>query len=77
MPAAVRLASRPKQWRYGPGRTELTVAEFVLALGRLGGHQNRPSDGLPGWQTLWRGWMQLQAMIQGVLLLHPETCGGT
>jgi hypothetical protein len=65
------------QWRYGRARTELTVEEFVLALGRLGGHQNRPSDGLPGWQTLWRGWMQLQAMVQGVLLLNSEICGGT
>jgi hypothetical protein len=73
-PLWVRLLAR---WRYGPGREGLTVEEFVLALGRLGGHQNRPSDGLPGWQTLWRGWMQLQAMVQGVLLLNSKTCGGT
>jgi hypothetical protein len=65
------------QWRYGRARAELTVEEFVRALGRLGGHQNRPSDGLPGWQTLWRGWMQLQAMAQGVLLLNSDICGGT
>jgi hypothetical protein len=65
------------QWRYGQGRTDLTVREFVLALGRLGGHQNRPSDGLPGWQTLWRGWMQLQTMLQGVRLLNSDICGGT
>jgi hypothetical protein len=65
------------RWRYGRERTDLTVLEFVLALGRLGGHQNRPSDGLPGWQTLWRGWMQLQAMLQGVLLLKSDICGGT
>jgi transposase-like protein len=73
-PLWVRLLA---QWRYGPGRTHLTVEEFVLALGRWGGHQNRPRDGLPGWQTWWRGWMQLQAMVQGVLLLNSETCGGT
>jgi hypothetical protein len=73
-PLWVRLLAR---WRYGQGRTDLTVLEFVLALGRLGGHQNRPSDGLPGWQTLWRGWMQLQTMLQGVLLLNSEICGGT
>jgi hypothetical protein len=73
-PLWVRLLA---QWRYGRKRTDLTVEEFVLALGRLGGHQNRPSDGLPGWQTLWRGWMQLQAMIQGVLLLDSTICGGT
>lgn len=73
-PLWVRLLA---QWRYGLIRTDLTVEEFVLALGRLGGHQNRPSDGWPGWQTLWKGWMQLQTMLQGVLLMNSEICGGT
>lgn len=49
-------------WRYGQRRA-LTVREFTLALGRLGGHLNRTADGLPGWQTLWKGWNQLHAMI--------------
>jgi Transposase DNA-binding len=48
-------------WRYGEARP-LSVREYTLALGRLGGHQNRTGDGLPGWQTLWRGWNQLHAM---------------
>ena len=49
-------------WRFGVAR-DLTIREFVLALGRLGGHQNRKGDGPPGWQTLWHGWNQLQAMV--------------
>ena len=49
-------------WRYGERRTDLTTGEFFLALARLGGHQNRKSDGPPGWLTLWRGWNALQAM---------------
>jgi Transposase DNA-binding len=49
-------------WRYGEARP-LTVREYLLALGRLGGHQNRKCDGLPGWQTLWKGAMQLNAMV--------------
>jgi hypothetical protein len=49
-------------WRHGEVRA-LTVREFTLALGRLGGHLGRKSDGLPGWQTLWRGWNQLQGMV--------------
>jgi hypothetical protein len=65
------------QWRYQEERAGMTVEEFVLALGRLGGHQNRPSDGLPGWQTLWRGWIKLQSMVQGVLLLNSSISGGT
>jgi hypothetical protein len=57
-PLAVEVLSA---WRYGEAR-DLTVREFTQALGRLGGHQGRKGDGLPGWQTLWRGWNQLHAM---------------
>jgi hypothetical protein len=49
-------------WRYGEERP-LTVREYILALGRLGGHLNRKCDGLPGWLTLWRGTMLLDAMV--------------
>jgi hypothetical protein len=49
-------------WRHQEVRP-LTVREYILALGRLGGHLNRKSDGLPGWLTLWRGRMKLNAMV--------------
>jgi hypothetical protein len=52
-------------WRYGEPQRVLSVREFCLALARLGGHQNRKGDGLPGWQTLWRGWCRLQTMVEG------------
>jgi hypothetical protein len=42
-----------------------SVKAFYMHVARLGGHQNRKCDGLPGWITLWRGWMQLQAMVDG------------
>jgi hypothetical protein len=58
-PLEVRVLSL---WRYGAARP-LTVREYILALGRLGGHLNRECDGLPGWLTLWRGAMQLHAMV--------------
>lgn len=54
-----------RAWRYRQPRAELTVREFYLALGRLGGHMNRKRDGNPGWLVLWRGWMKLQAMLDG------------
>ncbi len=54
-------------WRYRQRRINLTIHEFNLALGRLGGHQNRKSDGPPGWQTLWRGWNELQLMVDYAL----------
>lgn len=52
------------------GRELKTVREVVLALGNLGGHLNRKGDGMPGWLTLWRGWLQLQPLVEGVLMAH-------
>jgi hypothetical protein len=63
--------------RYGSVRLDLTVQEFFLALGRLGGHQNRKCDGHPGWLVLWRGWMKLQAMLDGYLAAKRNRCGKT
>jgi hypothetical protein len=45
-----------------------TVRDVALALGRLGGHMNRPSDGLPGWQSLWAGMRKLLILVDGVRL---------
>ena len=61
------------QWRWGRTRPGLNVHEFFYALARLGGHQNRRRDKLPGWQILWRGWQKLQAMVTGHQL--AEKCG--
>lgn len=52
------------------GRVLKTVRDVGLALGRLGGHLNRKSDGLPGWITLWRGYLDLQILVEGVRLAH-------
>ena len=57
-----------KVLRARSGKPLLTVSNVALALGRLGGHLNRKSDGLPGWITLWRGWRTLQALVEGVML---------
>lgn len=52
-------------WRYPEKEEEpaWSVRDFTLALGRLGGHQNRKSDGMPGWITLWRGYERLATML--------------
>jgi hypothetical protein len=62
------------------GRVLTTVADVVLAIGRLGGHMNRRSDGMPGWITLWRGMVKLRLLVRGAQLagkmaskpLHPS-----
>ncbi|MDR3635606.1 MAG: IS4 family transposase [Isosphaeraceae bacterium] len=45
-----------------------TVAEVLLAVGRLGGHMNRRRDGMPGWITLWRGMTKLRLLVEGARL---------
>jgi hypothetical protein len=64
-------------WRYGKVRSDLTVHDFYFALGRLGGHQNRKSDHLPGWLVLWRGWAKLQYMLDGYRAAKRKQCGHT
>jgi hypothetical protein len=54
--------------RFGRGRATvegLTVGQAVLWIGRLGGHLNRKSDGMPGVRTLWKGLRALDLMVQG------------
>ena len=51
-------------------RSLRTVRDVALAIGRLGGHMNRKSDGMPGWKTLWLGMKELTLLVQGVHLAH-------
>ncbi len=61
-------------------RSLATVGDVLLAVGRLGGHMTRKSDGMPGWLTLWRGMNRLRDMTRGARLMqkissvdgHPE-----
>ncbi len=45
-----------------------TVKDVALAIGRLGGHMNRKSDGLPGWQSLAMGMRRLDGLVEGMRL---------
>ena len=74
---AVELRAVTQPHLFSKEQTRAQAARLVLALGRLGGHQNRPSDGMPGWMTLWRGWSQLQIMVAVVAKLKPPRSGGT
>lgn len=46
-----------------------TVKCVALALGKLGGHLNRKSDGMPGIKTLWLGMSKLIALVEGAKLM--------
>lgn len=46
----------------------LTVGRFWREVARWGGYLGRRRDGPPGWQTLWQGWLYIQAVLEGVHL---------
>jgi hypothetical protein len=59
---------RPKE-----GWTHRTL---LVRIARLGGFLGRKGDGLPGWQTLWRGWDKLMVMVQGYdIAYNTGKCG--
>ncbi|MDP1796986.1 MAG: IS4 family transposase, partial [Planctomycetaceae bacterium] len=52
-------------WRRGRAIPQWSIHDFCMALARLGGHLNRKHVHDPGWIVLWRGWTQLQLMMEG------------
>lgn len=54
--------------RCGLSPRTMTLGTFWTELARLGGYLARRSDGPPGWRTTWKGWLSLQALLEGVLL---------
>ena len=65
-------------WRHGTIKRDWSIHDFYYALARLGGHQNRKSDHPPGWQTIWNGWQDLQAMVAGAdAMKQLKNCGQT
>ena len=49
-------------------RALVTAKQLWHAIARLGGYLDRKSDGPPGWQTLWKGWMRVMNVLDGVHL---------
>ena len=63
-------------WRHREIKKDWTIHDFFYALARLGGHQNRKNDHPPGWQIIWRGWNDLQAMVCGYdAMAQQKKCG--
>jgi hypothetical protein len=61
----------------GRAAETFTAYEFWREVAKLGGFLARRSDGEPGWQTLWRGWRDLDLMTRGARLAvgNAPTCG--
>ena len=49
----------------------------LVTTARLGGFLARKHDGMPGWQTIWRGWHRLMWMCEGLEVLNggSKRCG--
>ena len=47
-----------------PGQEPPTVAQAIRWIGALGGHLGRKRDGRPGTKTLWRGFRDLQLLVE-------------
>ena len=58
---ALRATKRPN---------ELSLGLFWFEVAKLGGFPARKSDGNPGWLRLWRGWLQLLELAEGVRLAN-------
>src|SRR6266849_1416572 len=54
--------------RAGHSPLTMTVGTFWTEVARLGGYLARSHDGPPGWRTIWKGWLSLQTLLEGVHL---------
>lgn len=52
----------------GQAPAQMTVGAFWKAVAQMGGYLARRSDGPPGWKTLWKGWLRIQTLLEGVHL---------
>jgi hypothetical protein len=55
--------------RYGRPKGGWSNQNVLVATARLGGFLARKHDGMPGWQTPWRGWQRLMWMCEGLDIL--------
>ena len=47
----------------------MTVDDFWIEGAHMGGYLARKGDGPPGWKTLWKGWLHLHVLLEGVHLV--------
>ena len=63
--------------KFGRPKRGWNNQNVLVATARLGGFLARKHDGMPGWQTIWRGWQRLMWMCEGLDTLNgdSERCG--
>lgn len=58
--------------RFGKPKEGWSNRHLLMATARLGGFLARKHDGMPGWQTIWRGWQRLMWMCEGLETLSEK-----
>jgi hypothetical protein len=48
--------------------SRLTVQKCWHRIAQAGGYLARKGDGDPGWKTLWKGWLYIQTLLEGIHL---------
>lgn len=61
--------------QFGLAADGWTAVSLLKSIARLGGFLARTGDGMPGWQTLWRGWQELMVLLRGYRLAKGMRCG--
>jgi hypothetical protein len=56
--------------KFGKPKGGWTNQKLLVSVARVGGFIGRKSDGMPGWQTIWRGWQRLMWMCEGLEILN-------
>lgn len=56
--------------RFSKPKGGWTNQNVLVATARLGGFLARKHDGMPGWQTIWRGWQRLMWMCEGLEIMN-------
>lgn len=52
----------------GVSPDRLTTRRCWHRIAQVGGYLGRKGDGEPGWKTLWKGWLHIQTLLEGVHL---------
>jgi hypothetical protein len=58
--------------KFGKPKGGWTHRTTLVSVARVGGFLARKHDGMPGWQTIWRGWNRLIWMCHGLETLKYE-----
>ena len=60
-PEVIKLLER----KFGEPKGGWTNQNLIIGVARVGGFIGRKSDGMPGWQNIWRGWQRIIWMLEG------------